>query len=297
LINFYTKEFFMKKVLSVFLVCVALQAAPAQESGESTVQGHERLGLTLGAGVTLSDVMDETIIGIKGRIVFDKTLGGLHLYGDVNDKVLNDDTYDLMRQTHFEEEIGYRFGINQTAGIGVFVNNINNIYVMAMPGMSPGTQMSFNYFEGLAEPGIKFDGAFPFGMIQASVGIPVVYRQQGGAPDTDTLASLHPEISWQSNFGLGLYGGVSFAFPPGDHKELITDAIPFERTEWKISYMTRSFYAELWLYTTLDFEKVNICPTVTYFTGSFSVWFSLEMGKINYKDFGVCPTAGVTYSF
>jgi hypothetical protein len=288
----------MKKIFSVFLVCVALQAATAQESGESAAQGPERLGFTIGAGVTLNDVMDKTMIGVKGRVVFDKTLGGLHLYGDVNDKVLNDDAYDLMRQTHFEEEIGYRFAINQTVGIGVFVNNLNNISVMAMPGMSPGTQMVFNYFEGLAEPGVKFDGAFSFGMIQASLGIPVVYRQQGAAPDTDPLASLHSEISWQSNFGLGLYGGVSFAFPPGDNKELIVNSLPFERTEWKISYMTRSFYLELWLYTTLDFKKANICPTVTYFTGPFSVWFSLEIGKINYvSDLGVCPTAGVTYSF
>jgi hypothetical protein len=286
----------MKKFLLVSIVCVAFQAAFAQESGESAAQGPERIGITIGAGVTLSDVMDKPTLGIKDRIVFDKTLGGLHLYGDVNDKVLNDDTYDLMRQTHFEEEIGYRFGIAQTAGIGVFVNNINNMYFMAMPS-TPGMQMSYSYFEGLAEPGVKFDGVFPFGMIQASLGIPVVYRQQGAAPNTDPIASLHPEISWQSNFGFGLYGGVSFAFPPGDHKELVTDALPFERTELKISYMTRSFYAELWLYTTLDFKKANICPTVTYFTGPFSVWFSLEMGKINYKDFGVCPTAGVTYSF
>jgi hypothetical protein len=237
--------------------------------------------------------------GIRTELVFDKTLGGLHLYGDVYDKVLVDDTVDLMRQTHFEEEIGYRFGITQTAGIGIFVNNINNIQTMTMPtsGM-PGMQTAFTYFEGLAEPGVKFDGAFSFGMIQATVGIPVLYRENRAAPDTDPIASLHPEISWQSNFGLGLYGGASFAFPPGDNKELMANSFPFERTEWKISYITRSFYVELWLYTTLDFKKVNICPTVTYFTGPFSVWFSLEMGKINYvSDFGVCPTAGVTYSF
>jgi hypothetical protein len=62
--------------------------------------------------------------------------------------------------------------------------------------------------------------------------------------------------------------------------------------------MTRSFYGELYLYTTLDFKKVNICPTITYFSGPFSVWFSLDMGKINYQtDFGVNPVAGVTYSF
>jgi hypothetical protein len=287
----------MKRIFSVFLACVALQAATAQENGESVAQGSERLGFTIGAGVTLSDVMDKIAIGIKSRIVFDKTLGGLHLYGDVNDKVLNDDNYDLMRQTHFEEEIGYRFSINQTAGIGVFVNNLNNIYVMSMPG-STGTQMVFNYFDGLTEPGIKFDGSFSFGMIQASLGVPVVYRQQGAAPDTEPLASLHPEISWQSNFGLGLYAGASFAFPPGDNKDLIVNSMPFERTEWKISYITRSFYVDVWLYTTLDFKKVNICPTVTYFTGPFSVWFSLEIGKINYvSDLGVCPTAGVTYSF
>jgi hypothetical protein len=286
----------MKKFLSVLLACVVLQAAAAQESAETAEQGPSRLGLTLGAGVTLSDVADKVMPGIRTELVFDKTLGNLHLYGDVYNKVLVDDTVDLMRQTHFEEEIGYRLGISQTMGIGVFINNINNIETMAMP--AGGTQMAFTYFEGLTEPGVKFDGMFSFGMIQATVGIPVLYRENRAAPDADPLASLHPEIRWQSNFGLGLYGGVSFAFPPGDNKELIANALPFERTEWKISYMTRSFYVELWLYTTLDFEKVNICPTVTYFTGPFSVWFSLETGKINYvSDFGVCPTAGVTYSF
>jgi hypothetical protein len=286
----------MKKILSFFLACVAIQVVAAQESGGSAEQGPSRLGLTLGAGVTLSDVADKVMPGIRAELVFDKTLGGLHLYGDVYDKVLVDDTVDLMRQTHFEEEIGYRLGISQTMGIGVFINNVNNIQTMAMP--TPGMQTAFTYFEGLAEPGVKFDRMFSFGMIQATVGIPVLYRENRAAPDTDTIASLHPEISWQSNFGLGLYGGVSFTFPPGDNKELIANSFPFERTEWKISYMTRSFYVELWLYTTLDFNKVNICPTVTYFTGPFSVWFSLEMGKINYvSDFGVCPTAGVTYSF
>jgi hypothetical protein len=289
----------MKKIFSVFLACIALQAALAQESGEPAAQSPERLGLTIGAGVTLSDVMDKIMAGIKGRVVFDKTLGGLHLYGDVNDKVLNDDTVDLMRETHFEEEIGYRFGITQTAGIGVFVNNLNNIKTLAMPTSgTPGMQTAFAYFEGLAEPGVTVDGMFPFGMIQATVGIPVLYRESMVPPDTYPIASLHPEIRWQSNFGLGLYGAASFAFPPGDNKELMANSMPFERTEWKISYMTQSFYVDIWLYTTLDFKKVNICPTVTYFTGPFSVWFSLEMGKINYvSDFGVCPTAGVTYSF
>jgi hypothetical protein len=288
----------MKKIFSVLLACVVLQAAAAQESASSTEQGPSRLGLTLGAAVTLSDVADKVMPGIRVDLTFDKMLGGLHLYGNVYDKVLVDDTVDLMRQTHFEEEIGYRFGINPTAGIGVFVNNLNNIQTMAMPTPSvPGMQTAFSYFEGLAEPGVQFDGAFSFGMIQAAVGIPVVYRQRGAAPDTDPIASLHPEISWQSNFGLGLYGGASFALSSEDNKELITDSLPFERTEWKIKFMTRSFYVELWLYTTLDFKKVNICPTVTYFTGPLSLWFSLEMGKINYADFGVCPTAGVTYSF
>jgi hypothetical protein len=289
----------MKKIFSVFLACVALQAAVAQENNEFAEQGPSRLGLTLGAGVTLSDVADKVMPGIRTELVFDKTLGGLHLYGNVYDKVLVDDTVDLMRQTHFEEEIGYRFGITQAVGIGIFVNNLNNIQEMTMPtpGM-PGMQTAFTYFEGLAKPGVKLDGAFSFGMIQATVGIPILYRENRAAPDTDPVASFHPEISWQSNFGLGLYGGASFAFPPGDNKELMANSLPFERTEWKISYMTRSFYVELWLYTTLDFEKVNICPTVTYFTGPLSVWFSLEMGKINYvSDFGVCPTAGVTYSF
>jgi hypothetical protein len=290
----------MKRILVVILAGFVVQGAvwAQNEEAEPADQAPSRLGLTLGAAVTLSDVADKVMPGIRVDLVFDKTLGGLHLYGNVYDKVLVDDTIDLMRQTHFEEEIGYRFGINQTAGIGVFVNNLNNIQTMAMPtpGM-PGMQTAFSYFEGLTEPGVTFDGAFSFGMIQATVGIPVVYRQNGAAPDTAPLASLHPEIQWQSNFGLGLYGGVSFAFPPGDNKELITNELPFERTQWKISYMTRSFYVELHLYSTLDFKKVNVCPTVTYFTGPLSVWFSLEMGKINYKDFGVCPTAGLTYSF
>jgi hypothetical protein len=289
----------MKKVFLVFIVCVVLQAAAAQESAETAEQGPSRLGLSLGAAVTLSDVADKVMPGIRADLIFDKMLGGLHLYGNVYDKVLVDDTVDLMRQTHFEEEIGYRLGISQTMGIGVFINNINNIQTMTMPtpGM-PGMQTAYTYFEGLTEPGVTFDGMFSFGMIQATVGIPVVYRQSGAAPDTDPLASLHPEIRWQSNFGLGLYGGVNFAFPPGDNKELKVNELLFERTEWKISYMTRSFYVELRLYTALDFKMATICPTVTYFTGPFSVWFSLDMGKmVDYADFGVCPTAGVAYSF
>jgi hypothetical protein len=130
------------------------------------------------------------------------------------------------------------------------------------------------------------------------LGVPVLYRQAWEAPVVDPVAALHPEISWQSNFGLGLYGGVSFAFSPGSHKDLMTNSLPFERTEWKIFYMTKSFYVELYLYTTIDFEKVNISPTITYFSGPFSVWFNLDMGKIKYQtDFGVNPTAGITYSF
>lgn len=258
-------------------------------------------GLTLGAAVTLSDVADEVIPGIRGDLTFDKTLGGLHLYGNIYDKVLINDSTDIMRVSHFEEEIGYRFGVNQTVGIGVFANNVNNIQTMAMPttGM-PGMQTTFTYLEGLVEPGLKFDGFFPFGMIQATVGIPVLYRQSGGAPDADPLAGFHPEISWQSNFGLGVSGGVSFAFPPGDNKELTANEKLLERTELNITYMTGPFFVGLALYTNLDFTKFNITPMITYFTGPVSVWFSLEMGKINLNytgEFGVCPTAGVTYSF
>jgi hypothetical protein len=83
----------MKKIFSVFLACIVLKAAAAQ----STEQGPGRLGLTLSAGVTLSDVMDKVAAGIRTELVFEKTLSGFHLYGDVYDKFLNDDSYDLMR--------------------------------------------------------------------------------------------------------------------------------------------------------------------------------------------------------
>jgi hypothetical protein len=89
----------MKKIFMVFLTCVVLQAAAAQESASSTEQGPSRLGLTLGAAVTLSDVADKVMPGIRADLTFDKMLGGLHLYGNVYDKVLVDDTVDLMRQT------------------------------------------------------------------------------------------------------------------------------------------------------------------------------------------------------
>jgi hypothetical protein len=290
----------MKKIILVFLACAVIQTVFAQENTEtaeqSAEQGPGNIGFTLGLGVTLSNVMDKAALGVRSALVFNKMLGGLHLYGNIYDKILDDDAADIMRTSHFEEKIGYRFGISQTMGIGVFASNINNIQTMAMPG--PQTQMIFTYFEGLAEPSLQFDGAFSFGSIQATAGIPILYQQSMGAPNADTIAALHPEIRWQSNFGLGLYGGISFAVSPDTNKELSANEMPFERTEWKITYMTRSFYGELYLYTTLDFEKVNICPTITYFSGPFSVWFSLDMGKINYlTDFGVNPTAGVTYSF
>jgi hypothetical protein len=286
----------MKKIFLVVFACVALQAAFAQENAESTEQGPGGIGLTLGLGVTLSNVMDEVALGVRSAVVFNKMLGGLHLYGNIYDKVLDDAAADIMRTSHFEQEIGYRFGIGQTTGIGVFASNINNISTMAMSSDQGQTQ--YTYLEGLAEGGLTFDGAFSFGYLQVNAGIPVLYQQSRGAPDADPITGLHPEISWQSSFGLGLYGGVNLAFPPDSRKDLSTNEMPFERTEWKISYMTGPFYAELYLYTTLDFEKMNLCPTVTYFTGPFSVWFSLDMGKINYlTNFGIQPTAGVTYSF
>lgn len=291
----------MKRIVALILAGFVVYGSVWAQNGEteSAEQGQERLGLSLGAAVTLSDVVDEVIPGIRGDLTFDKTLGGLHLYGNIYDKVLINDSTDIMRVSHFEEEIGYRFGISQTVGIGVFANNVNNIQTMAMT-VSPGTQMTSTYLEGLVEPGLKFDGFFPFGMIQATVGIPVLYRQSGGAPDAEPLAGFHPEISWQSTFGLGISGGVSFGFPPGDNKELSANEKLLERTELNITYMTGPFFVGLSLYTNLDFTKVNITPMITYFTGPVSVWFSLEMGKINLNytgEFGVCPTAGVTYSF
>jgi hypothetical protein len=290
----------MKKIVLVFLACAVFHAAFAQESAgtaeQSAGQRPESIGFTLGLGVTAGNVTDKAALGVRSGIVFDKMLGGLHLYGNVYDKVLNDDSADLMRTSHFEEEIGYRFGISQAAGISVFVNNVNTISAMAMT--SGQDQTNYAYFEGLAEPGLTFDGAFSFGRIRADAGIPILYQQSMGAPNMDPIAGLHPEISWQSNFGLGLYGGASFAFPPGSEKELSANEMPFEKIEWKVTYMTQSFYAELYVYTTIDFEKINISPTITYFSGPFSVWFNLDMGKINYtNDFGVNPTAGITYSF
>jgi hypothetical protein len=292
----------MKRIMAVILAGLVVHGAVWAQSEEAAAAEQSPLsGLTLGAAVTLSDVADEVIPGIRGDLTFDKTLGGLHLYGNIYDKVLINDSTDIMRVSHFEEEIGYRFGISQTVGIGIFANNVNNIQTMAMTmPTSPPSQMTSTYLEGLVEPGLRFDGLFPFGMIQATVGIPVLYRQSGGASDADPLAGFHPEISWQSNFGLGISGGVGFAFPPGDNKELTANEKLLERTELNITYMTRSFYVGLALYTNLDFTKVNITPTITYFTGPVSVWFSLEMGKINLNytgEFGVCPTAGVTYSF
>ena len=292
----------MKKVVVLILAGFVVYGAAWAQNEETTAAAQSPLsGLTLGAAVTLSDVIDEVIPGIRGDLTFDKTLGGLHLYGNIYDKVLVNDSTDIMRVSHFEEEIGYRFGINQTVGIGVFANNVNNIQTMTMTmPTSPPSQMTSTYLEGLVEPGLKFDGFFPFGMIQATVGIPVLYRQSGGAPDADPLAGFHPEISWRSNFGLGVSGGVSFGFPPGDNKELTANEKLLERTELNITYMTGPFFVGLSLYTNLDFTKVNITPMITYFTGPVSVWFSLEMGKINLNytgEFGVCPTAGITYSF
>jgi hypothetical protein len=186
-------------------------------------------------------------------------------------------------------------------GICIFANNANNIQTMAMTmPASPPAQMTSTYLEGLVEPGLKFDGFFPFGMIYVTAGTPVLYRQSRGAPDADPLVGFHPEISWQSNFGLGISGGASFAFPPGSNKELTANEKLLERTELNITYMTGFFYVGLALYTNLDFTKVNITPTITYFTGPISVWLSIEMGKINLNytgDFGICPTAGLTYSF
>jgi hypothetical protein len=281
----------MKKIFFGFLVCVALRAAVAQENNEAATQGPGGVGLTVGVGVTLSDVAEKATVGVHSEVAFEKTMGGLHLYGNVYDEVLYDDQMD-MRVTHFEEEIGYRFGITQTVGIGIFANNINNIYVA--PQGPPNTSA----IDGSVEPVIKFDGTFSFGYIESGLGIPVAYRQPWQAPDVEPVAGIHSEISWRSNIGLGVYGGINFAFPPGSQKELMALDMPFERTEWKISYMTRSFYVELYIYTTLDFKKVNISPTITYFSGPFSVWFNLDMGKIKYQsDFGVNPTMGVTYSF
>jgi hypothetical protein len=292
----------MKKVVVLILAgFVAYGSVWAQNEETTAMEKSPLSGLSLGAAVTLSDVADEVIPGIRGDLTFDKTLEGLHLYGNIYDKVLINDSTDIMRVSHFEEEIGCRFGISQTVGIGVFANNVNNIQTMAMTmPTSPPAQMTSTYLEGLVEPGLKFDGFFPFGMIQATVGIPVLYRQSGGAPDADPLAGFHPEISWQSNFGLGISGGVSFGFPPGDNEELTANEKLLERTELNITYMTGPFFVGLSLYTNLDFTKVNITPMITYFTGPVSVWFSLEMGKINLNytgEFGVCPTAGVTYSF
>ncbi|MDR1909706.1 MAG: hypothetical protein LBQ35_07315, partial [Spirochaetaceae bacterium] len=96
-------------------------------------------------------------------------------YGDVYDKVLYDDQMD-MRITHFEQEIGYRFGITQATGIGVFANNINNIYV-APQGMPNTTAI-----DGSAEPGLSFDGMFSFGYLKTDVEIPVLYCQSWQAP-------------------------------------------------------------------------------------------------------------------
>jgi hypothetical protein len=281
----------MKRIFSVFLACAVIQLAVAQENNEPVEQGPDGVGLTVGVAVTLSDVADKTTVGVHNEVVFEKTMGGLYLYGDVYDEVLFDDQMDT-RVTYFEEEIGYRFGITQTAGIGIFANNTNIIYV------APEGPQNTSAIDGSVEPALKFDGAFSFGSIQAGLGIPVVYRQLWQAPDVEPVAGIHPEISWQSNIGLGIYGGVNFAFPPGSDKELVALDMPFERTEWKISYMTKMFYIELYIYTTIDFKKVNISPTITYFSGPLSVWFNLDMGKINYQsDFGICPTAWVTYSF
>ena len=99
-------------------------------------------------------------------------------------------------------------------------------------------------------------------------------------PDVDPVVGLHPEISWQSGFGLEVSAGVSFAFPPASNKTLFSNEKPFERTELKISFMTGSIYAELYFYSTIDFEKISICPTITYFSGPFSVWLSLDIGTV-----------------
>ncbi|MDR1904885.1 MAG: hypothetical protein LBQ88_21715, partial [Treponema sp.] len=64
----------MKKMFLVLFALVLLQAAVAQENeGEQ----NPRTGLTLGVGVTLSDVADKTAVGVRSEAVFDKMFGGL----------------------------------------------------------------------------------------------------------------------------------------------------------------------------------------------------------------------------
>lgn len=224
----------MKKILFVVLACLAFNVTQAQETTEPTEQSAEQeasaTGITLGVAVSLNDITDKPSVGVHNEAVFDKTLRGLHLYSKIYDEVLYHDQMD-MRTTHFEEEIGYRFSITQTMGIGFFVNNLNNLN-------SPQATQGTSSIDGSAESGLNLDGIFPFGHLQAGLGVPVLYRQYGEAPDIDPIVALHPEISWQSNFGLGFYGGISFAFPPGSNKELMTNSLPFERTEWKITYIS-----------------------------------------------------------
>ena len=70
----------MKKVVVLILAgFVVYGAAWAQNEEKTAVAQSPLSGLSLGAAVTLSDVADEVIPGIRGDLTFDKTLGGLHL--------------------------------------------------------------------------------------------------------------------------------------------------------------------------------------------------------------------------
>ena len=283
----------MKKGLTVLLICAAAAAAFAGENAGTEDAGGmpTNLGINLGAGITLNNVLneDETIAGVRRDVLFNKSLGGLRLRGHLSDKIMYHKQMD-MRVTHFEEEIGYRFSITDTAGLAVFVKNINEI--TGAPDMPPG----LSAVSGMAEPGVKIDGGFSWGGLQIHAGIPVIYRQSMQPPDVEPAAGFHTELIWQSNFGLGLSAGANIAFPPASQKTLFANEKPFERTEFRISFMAGSMYADIYFYSTIDFEKISICPTLTYFSGPFSVWFSLDFGTVYYQDFAICPTAGVTYS-
>ena len=113
------------------------------------------LGITLGAGVTLNNVLneEETDPGVRLDLDFKKTLGGLQLRGHLSDKILYNEQMD-MRITHFEEEIGYRFSITDAAGLAVFVKNVNEITE------APQMQMGMSAVAGVVEQGLKFDGGF-----------------------------------------------------------------------------------------------------------------------------------------
>jgi hypothetical protein len=267
------KEIFMKRTLSIFVLCGVV----------NFFAGAEPIGLTAGLEFGLGDVADTVVFGITPEIEYENSFGDFDLYADASYTAAfpeDDSTHDF----YLELEAGYNLSFGAST-LSFILNNANDFHA------APDWGDDVNTVGGTLEPAVKYAYTFGFGDLFLRLGFPIEYVHQGVFTDDDEVGvATKLVLGMEDVFGFGAEVTLNFGLSP--------DA-EYGETEFLVTYENGPFYGEVDIIAAQDFDSVSITPEFDYtIKDVFTIYANIEFGNIGGEgDVSVTPAIGVQYHF